>query len=238
MERMKYYPVFLNLTGRPCTVVGGGRVAERKVKGLVACEASVTVISPEITPGLAELHSRGELTWVERSYRAGDLAGAFLVIAATDDTEVQVLVHDEAERLGILLNVADVPDLCGFILPATVRRGDLAVSVSTGGKSPALARKLRLELEKKIGPEYRTLVDILGVLRPVVQGAVRPQVENEAMFNELLGRDMAEWIRERAWDKVEGHVRTVLADLATPEVLAKVRAQFDDALFKKNKDNS
>lgn len=229
MKHMEYYPVFLNLTGRACTVVGGGRVAERKVKGLIASGASVTVISPEVTPGLTDLHGQGALTWIKRPYRDGDLAGSFLVIAATDDTEAQGLVHDEADRRNLLLNVADVPDLCGFILPATVRRGDLAVSVSTGGKSPALARNLRQELEKKIGPEYRTLVDILGVLRPMVQAAGRPQAENEAMFNKLLGRDIAGWIRERAWDKVEGHVRSVLADLATKEVLDTVRAQFDES---------
>lgn len=221
---MEYYPIFLNLKERSCTVVGGGRVAERKVKGLLACDARVTVISPELGPGLAVICEQGGITWLERTFRKGDLAEVFLVIAATDDTGVQQLVHQEAIQRNILLNVADVPDLCGFILPATHRQGDLAISVSTGGKSPALARQLRLELEKRFGPEYKVMVDILGALRPAVLAASQVQADNEAIFNRLLHRDMPDWIREKDWGRVEGHIESVLGEVLTPAVKDNLKA--------------
>lgn len=209
---MFYYPVSLDLANRSCIVIGGGKVAERKVKGLLTCGARLTVISPELTAGLTALHAEGRLLWVRRPYREGDLAAAFLVIAATDDTDVQRRIHREASSLGILLNVADVPKCCNFILPATVRRGDLTVAVSTGGKSPALAKQLRLKLEKKIGPEYKILLNILGDLRTAVLADGRSQAENEALFNELIHHDMLEWITVGAWEKIEHHIRAILGD--------------------------
>jgi precorrin-2 dehydrogenase/sirohydrochlorin ferrochelatase len=209
-EGMSYYPVSLDLKDRFCIVIGGGKVAERKVRGLLACEAAVQVISPRLTSGLADLFRAGLLTWQERDYRSGDLSGAFLVIAATDNEQVQQRTYEEAEERNILINVADVPGRCNFILPATVRQGDLTVSVSTGGKSPALAKRLRQELEKSIGPEYKIIADILGNLRGAILARGRPQAENEAMFNRLLHRDMPRWVQERDWDRVERHIRTVL----------------------------
>ena len=144
------------------------------------------------------------------AYSRTDLAGAFLVIAATDNEQVQQQAYEEAEERNILINVADVPARCNFILPATVRQGDLTISVSTGGKSPALAKRLRQELEKCIGPEYKIIVDILGDLRGEILALGRPQAENEALFNKLLHRDMPGWIKEHDWDQVEHHMRTVL----------------------------
>ena len=207
---MSYYPVSLDLKDRFCIVIGGGKVAERKVRGLLACKAVVQVISPRLISGLVELSRAGRLTWQERDYRPGDLAGAFLVIAATDNEQVQQQAYEEAEERNILINVADVPARCNFILPATVRQGDLTISVSTGGKSPALAKRLRQELEKCIGPEYKIIVDILGDLRGEILALGRPQAENEALFNKLLHRDMPGWIKEHDWDQVEHHMRTVL----------------------------
>jgi len=209
-ENMSYYPVSLDLKDRFCIVIGGGKVAERKVRGLLVCEAAVQVISPRLTSGLTDLFRAERLTWLERDYRPGDLAGAFLVIAATDNEQVQQLTYAEAEDRDILINVADVPDRCNFILPATVRQGDLTISVSTGGKSPALAKRLRQELEKSIGPEYKITADILGSLRGEILDRGRPQAENEALFNRLLHRDMPRWIKERDLDKVKRHIRTVL----------------------------
>ena len=150
---MSFYPICLDLVERLCVVVGGGRVAERKVMGLRSCSAQVSVISPELTESLLQLHSDGSIQWINREYEPGDLQGAFLVIAATDDEETQKQVYEEAASLNILLNVADVPQRCNFILPATMRQGDLVISVSTAGKSPAVARKLRMELEKRYGAE-------------------------------------------------------------------------------------
>jgi len=207
---MSYYPVSLDLKDRFCIVIGGGKVAERKVRGLLVCEAAVQVISPRLTSGLTDLFRAGRLTWLERDYQPGDLAGAFLVIAATDSEQVQQLTYAEAKDRDILINVADVPDRCNFILPATVRQGDLTISVSTGGKSPALAKRLRQELEKSIGPEYKITADILGSLRGEILARGRPQAENEVLFNRLLHRDMPRWIKERDLDKVKRHIRTVL----------------------------
>ncbi|OGQ94939.1 MAG: hypothetical protein A2521_13830 [Deltaproteobacteria bacterium RIFOXYD12_FULL_57_12] len=209
---MSYYPVSLNLDGRQCVVIGGGRVAERKVQGLLACGGRVTVISPELTAGLLALYQDRLLAWEARLYREGDLAEVFLAIAATDDGDVQRRIHAEAEGRQVLLNVADVPQYCSFILPATVRRGELTIAVSTGGRSPALARNLRLELEKKFGSEYKILVDILGVLRQAVLADGRPQAENEALFNGLDHQTMLAFIRQGNWDGLAAHVRAVLGD--------------------------
>ncbi len=209
---MKYYPVSLDLAGRRCLVIGGGRVAARKVGGVIACGASVTVVSPELTPGLAAMAAAGDLVWLARPYEQGDLAGFFLVIAATDDQQVQERVHAEAEQLGVLLNVADVPRYCNFILPATVRRGDLTVSISTGGRSPALARALRLELEKYFGDEYRLLVEILGELRPAVLAAGRSQQDNEKLFSQMVRPEVLAWVRANDWDRLGAHVRALLLE--------------------------
>lgn len=209
---MSFYPICLDLEARHCVVVGGGRVAERKVRGLLSCAARVTVISPELTVELRRRHADGQIEWRAREYQQHDLADAFLVIAATDDEQTQKLVYREAETKNILLNVADVPRRCNFILPATARRGDLAISVSTAGKSPALARKIRLELEKSYGPEYRVMVDILGFLRPEILASGLPQQENEQLFKQLLHDDLGAWIRRKDRDRIEKHFLAVLKD--------------------------
>jgi precorrin-2 dehydrogenase/sirohydrochlorin ferrochelatase len=221
---MSFYPISLDLAGRPCVVVGGGRVAERKVSGLLSCAARVSVISPALTAELLRQHSEGIIQWINREYRHGDLKNAFLVIAATDDEETQRLVYEEAAAHSLLLNVADVPQRCNFILPATVRQGDLMVSISTAGKSPALAGKLRRELEKRFGVEYRVLVDILGALRPVILASGLPQPENEQMFKHLLHDDIAGWIRTRDWPRLENHFQKVLGARVGDDWLQKIRA--------------
>ena len=138
-----YYPAFLDLHGRRCVVIGGGAVAERKVRQLLASGADVTVVSPDATPELERLADDDRLRWIRRAYAPGDLAGAWVAVAATSDGAVHRTVHDEAEREGTLLNVVDAADLCGFIAPSIVERGPVTVAISTGGASPALARKLR-----------------------------------------------------------------------------------------------
>ena len=225
---MSFYPICLDLEARPCVVVGGGRVAERKVLGLLSCSAQVSVISPALTEELQIQHAAGNIQWIDREYRQGDLAQAFLVIAATDDEETQKQVYEEAATKNVLMNVADVPQRCNFILPATVRRGDLTISVSTAGKSPALARKIRMELEKRYGPEYRILVDILGAIRPEILVSGLPQSENERLFNQLLHDDMEAWIRNKKWDSIEKHLRTILGGRIGDDWLPGVRSLFDE----------
>ncbi len=225
---MSFYPICLDLQGRTCIVVGGGRVAERKVTGLLSCKAKVAVISPELTDELQRQNNVGIIDWIAREYRAGDLARAFLVIAATDDEETQEQVYQEAVAANLLLNVADVPRRCNFILPATVRQGDLVIAVSTGGKSPALAGRLRMELEKKYGKEYRVLVDILGAIRPVILAAGLPQSDNEQLFKLLLHDDMPDWIRDKEWSRLEHHFADVLGGRAGDEWLHKIRPFYDE----------
>lgn len=209
-------------------MVGGGRIAERKVLGLLSCSAQVTVISPELTEELLQQHAEGMIQWIDREYRRGDLEKAFLVIAATDDERTQKQVYEEAVTCNLLLNVADVPQRCNFILPATVRRGDLTISISTSGKSPALARKLRMELEKRYGSEYRELVNILGAIRPQILASCLPQSENEKLFKKLLHDDMAEWIKDKNWDIMEKHLRAVLGDRAGEDLLQKILTSLDE----------
>jgi precorrin-2 dehydrogenase/sirohydrochlorin ferrochelatase len=167
-----YYPIFVDLRGRRCAVVGGGSVAERKVRALLDCGAAVRVISPTLTEALQSLVEGATITYVPRGYKRGDLAGSFLVIAASDDPAVNSGVWEEAGGLGMLANVADQPEKCNFILPSVLRRGGLTVAVGTGGASPALAKRIRTELEKRIGPEYAQYVKVLELWRAAVLRAV------------------------------------------------------------------
>lgn len=162
---MGYYPIFLEMKDRRCVVIGGGAVAKRKVEGLVAVGANVTVISPAITDGLRDLLKQNAIRHVAREYQAGDRAGYDLVFVATENAETNAAVAGEAQSLRIWVNSADDPDHCDFILPAVIRRGDLTVAVSTGGASPAAARAIREELEEYITADYAAFVQIAGEVR-------------------------------------------------------------------------
>lgn len=162
---MPYYPVFLSLQGKRCVVVGGGAVAERKVMSLLECGGAVLVISPRVVKGLRLLAEQGKLRLLERSYRHGDLKGAKLAIAATNNADVNAAVAGEAQKRGILVNVVDDPVQSDFIVPSSLRRGELVIAVSTSGESPALARKIRTELEKRFDPEYAQLVALVSEVR-------------------------------------------------------------------------
>jgi uroporphyrin-III C-methyltransferase / precorrin-2 dehydrogenase / sirohydrochlorin ferrochelatase len=159
------YPVNLDLQGRRCVVVGGGKIAEDKIKGLLEAGANVRVIAPELTVGLEELSANNQVEVNRKWYSTGDLDGAFLAIAATDDTATNALVFAEAEELKVLLCSVDDIDHCHFAAPATVRRGDFLMTLSTAGKAPALAKRLRRELGASFGPEWGALVDVLSEAR-------------------------------------------------------------------------
>ena len=225
---MGFFPVNLQLARRPCVVVGGGSVARRKVESLLACEAEVTVISPRLEPGLAALRQNGALRWLEREYREGDLVGAFLVIAATDDEAVQARVHAEAERHNLLLNVADVPKWCNLILPAVVRRGRLNVAVSTGGASPALAGRLRRQLEEQFGDEYRLLLELLAILRPLVIERGAGCQANCQCFKELVAADLAGWIKAGRWDLVEERAAAAVGPVAARAAVNRVKSEMQE----------
>jgi siroheme synthase-like protein len=178
----QYYMACLNLEGRRTLVVGGGDVALEKARGLLGCGASVTVVAPEVVP---EIHGL-PVVWRPRRYRERDLGGAFLVIAATSDRRVNRRVHADAETRGMLCNVADVPELCNFILPAVHREGPIAVAVSTGGASPALAKRIRSEIAQRIGPEHAALARRLHALRPEAKRRFPSYEERRDYFEALV----------------------------------------------------
>jgi precorrin-2 dehydrogenase len=162
---MSYYPIYLEMTGRRCVVIGGGMVAERKVEGLLDAGAAVTVISPVLTELLTSWVDERKISHAARPYAAGDIAGYELVFVATDNPETNAAVHEEGQNRGIWVNAADDPAQCDFILPAVIRRGELAVAISTGGASPAAARVIREELDQYFTADYAGLVQIAGEVR-------------------------------------------------------------------------
>jgi len=164
-----YYPIFLNISGKKCVVVGGGKVALRKVRMLLEHEARVEVISPELCSELKELARDGKICALNRDYQAGDLKGATMAIAATDNSDINLRVLNEAQREAILVNVVDDPEISDFIVPAYMRRGVITIAVSTSGRSPALARKIRTRLEEEFGEEYAFLVHLIGEVRAEVK---------------------------------------------------------------------
>ena len=162
---MAYYPIFLNIRGKRAVVVGGGRVALRKVKVLLEHGATVKVVSSTLCPELSYLAGSGAVSVLQRNYEPGDLKGTFLAIAATGETDTNRIVAEEARRRGILVNVADNLEQSDFIVPSHLRRGDLIIAVSTSGRSPALARKIRSRLEENFGEEYASLVGLIDEVR-------------------------------------------------------------------------
>ncbi len=203
------YPVCLEITDKLCVVVGGGIVAERKVLGLLTAEARVRVISPRLTSELLTLADKGRVEWLNRGYRPGDLIGALLVFAATDNPDVQAAVVEEATASGQMVNVIDAPDICTFQVPAVVRQGDLTLAVSTGGKSPAVAAMIRQQLEQSYGEEYKLLLNLVAGLREQVLEDDRDNAERKILFQKILHDDIITWIKDGRWEKLRSHLRTI-----------------------------
>jgi siroheme synthase-like protein len=185
-----YYPMMVDLTGRRCLVVGGGRVAERKVALLLVCGAAVEVVSPVTTLKLTALASAGTIRLAWRAVRPDDLTGAFLIFVATDDPVVNHTVAVQAREAGSLVNVADAPDACTFQVPSAVRRGDLTIAISTGGGSPALAKRLRQRIEATIGPEYEAFLAALRELRALAREAGLDPAERRTIYRRALDSEL------------------------------------------------
>lgn len=184
-----YYPIFLNIAGKRCLVIGGGQVAERKAASLLDCGGRVTVISPRLCPELEAKRAQGAIEAQVRDFRPGDLEGVFLAIAATDDPGVNDSAVKEAHIRGTMINVVDQPGECDFIVPSVVRRGELLIAISTGGRSPALARKVREEMEGRFGPEYGALLDLVSQVRRELSNRgchPSPQAWQDHLDSELL----------------------------------------------------
>jgi len=190
-----YYPILIKLDDRLCLVVGGGQVAGRKTSSLVKAGASVRIVSPEISEDIKTLVKTGKVEWIKEKFEPRRLDGAFLVIAATDNEQVNQTVCNEAIARSILVNVVDRPDLCTFIVPSVTRRGDLIVAVSTSGKSPAVAKMLRKKLESEFGEEWAVFLNIMGEARSRTINSVEDKKQREKIFNRLAGSDMLERIK-------------------------------------------
>jgi len=190
MLETPFYIACLKLKGRRCLVVGGGDVGLEKVEGLLACDADVTLIAPTAHPELESLAAEGSIEWEGRPYAgASDLEGAFMVIAATDDSEVNIGVYDDAERRAMLVNVVDVPPLCNFILPAILRTGPLAIAISTAGASPALAKRMKREIAELFGEEYARLAVILNEARGWAKATLPTYQDRKEFFEGIVNGD-------------------------------------------------
>jgi precorrin-2 dehydrogenase/sirohydrochlorin ferrochelatase len=185
---MTLFPMFVKLEGRACLVVGAGSVGEPKISSLVASAASVRVIAPRATSAVAEWARNGSIAWEARDFNTSDLDGVFLVIAATSSREVNETIFSEARRQNILCNVVDDPEHCDFYYPAVVRRGDLQLVISTNGQSPALAQRIRRELEIQFGPEYEAWLEELGKARQRLFASQIDPDDRRRLLHELASR--------------------------------------------------
>src|ERR671919_353877 len=186
MLETPFYIACLRLTGRRCVVVGGGEIGLEKVEGLLACDGDVVLVAPDAVPELQELAAEGSIRWHRRNYEPGDLERTFIVIAATDDTETNIRVYEDAERRPMLVNVVDVPPLCNFILPAIVRTGPLAIAISTSGASPALAKRMKREIAEQFGEEYARLAVLLNEVRGWAKGTLPTYQDRKTFFEEIV----------------------------------------------------
>lgn len=184
------FPISLDLEGRPCLVVGGGAVALRKVKNLLECGARVRVVALNCTEEMKNLHREGKIALEERAFNDKDVQGQWLVFAATNDAELNRRIHSLCESKGILVNVVDSPENCNFFVPATVQRGALQIAVSTGGKSPLLARIIKEKLNKELPFEYEDYVELLGEARLIVKERFADETIRRRIFEELISLDL------------------------------------------------
>ena len=185
---MRLFPVFLKLSGRRCLIVGGGKISEGKIAGLLSTGARIRVVSPEVTPQIAAWHRQGLVDWVKRKFRKADLARVYMVIAATSSSKVHRTIYREAQRHGILSNIVDVPKLCDFYYGSVVQRGDLQIAISTKGASPSLAKRLRRQLEAEFGAEYGGWLKVLAKERQKIRRKDAPASEKVRRLEELASR--------------------------------------------------
>lgn len=222
---MKTYPIFAVIENRPCLVVGGGAVGERKVHDLMAAGARVTLVSRTLTPELAALASRGKIRYLPEDFREAQVEGMALVMAATDDPDLNARVSAAAQSRAIWVNVADDPEHCTFIVPAQVRRGDLTLAISTGGASPALAAQLRQELQQHFGPEYGPYLDLLRRVRTRLLAERRAHPDNGPLFHRLVNSPLKEAVAQGDRARVVNVLHQVLGSVLSTPVLGELVSQ-------------
>jgi precorrin-2 dehydrogenase/sirohydrochlorin ferrochelatase len=205
---VKYYPAFIDLRGKTAVVAGGGRVAERKVKTLLKCGADVTVISPELTPGLARLSQKSSISHVRRNYRRGDVRGAFLVVAATSSRDVNARIAAESP---FLVNVTDAPDEGNFIVPSTITSGQLTMAVSTGGASPAIARAIRKELSRSYDTDFARYLRLIESLRKKAIREIADQKVRTRFLKEIASEEYLSLLRSEGFGTVHKRLKELIA---------------------------
>jgi precorrin-2 dehydrogenase/sirohydrochlorin ferrochelatase len=223
---MAYIPIFLDVTGRDCVVVGGGEVAARKVESLLEAGARVTVVSPRLSPPLESLAANGSVIHIARDYRRGDIRGCVLAYGATDDPKLHRELAAEARALGIPVNVVDVPELCTFIAPAIMKRGALQIAISTGGASPAFAARLRRELEDRFGTEYARTLEVLRAARRRLHAGEIDPAERMRRLKDLANSALPDAIAAGDVAAIERILATHLGDGVDLAVLNLARADF------------
>ncbi len=205
-----YYPAILDLAGRNALVVGAGKVGEGKIEGLLNADAQVKVVSLTVTDRVREWARQERIQLDERAYDSSDLDGIFLVIAATENNDTNVRVFQDAEARQLLCNVVDVTHLCNFILPSIVRHGDLAIAVSTGGASPAMARRIRISLAQCYGDEYAVALELLGSLREELKAMYPSPDHRKIVFERMVYSDFMDMVRAGDTERIEAWVQTCI----------------------------
>ena len=201
---MNLFPLFLKLSGRRILVVGAGTIAEEKIEGLLDTGAEIHVVAPNATPRIRSLAREKEIRWVSRRFQPADLKGALLVVAATSSPALHKKIYREAGRRGVLCNVVDDPPNCDFFYGSVVRRGALQIAISTSGHSPALAQRLRKELEQQFGPEYQNWLDVLAKAREKLFARKMDPAERKRLLHILASDEMfREFLREPAKEKLK-----------------------------------
>jgi precorrin-2 dehydrogenase/sirohydrochlorin ferrochelatase len=205
------FPLFIRLAGRPCLIAGGGKVAGRKVDGLLEAGASVTVVSPEASAQIQTLASQGRIAWRQKTFSTDDLHGSFLVIAATGDAAANGHIAACCRAHGILINVVDEPLLCDFFVPSVLRRGALSIAIATEGKSPLLASKLRTELEQIVTEPYGEFLELLGRQRELIKNTVPDSDRREAIFRSLVYSDILDLLAAGKQDEAQERIRQCIS---------------------------
>ena len=206
----RFYPILVDLQGKRALVVGGGKVAQRKIETLLEHGASVQVVAKELTEALQGLRSAGRIEVLGEQFSEAFVEGVFVVFAATDDAALNRRVSRAAQQRGLLVNAVDQPADCSFIVPSVLSRGDLLIAVSTSGKSPAFARKVRVGLEQSFGEEYGLFLNLMGNLRKEILRRGLPHGENKRTFEDLVTSELLTAIREQNWDLASRIVEKVL----------------------------
>lgn len=223
---MPYYPVFVELEGKTIVVVGGGKVAQRKIKAFLEYGAHVCVISKEVTTPLRRYIDEGRIEFLGDRFSEDKLDGALLVIAATDDPDVNRQISLAAHKKNILVNAVDQPSDCSFIVPSIVKSGDLILAISTSGKSPAFAKRLRKEMEKKFGPHYGSFLNLMGRLRTEILSRGLDNDERKWLFDQLAHSPILEAIERQDWHEIAENINFLLkSELSSDDILNLIKVE-------------